>query len=139
MKYINNKIIAFTLIAASIMSCTDEYNCQLQVEKPQNAAINEYLAQFDLLKSYIDRSGTPFQLAVNVPGSEFAKKEIAYKPLIPTRAYIILLNIVIDPNNAATKSNLKKPIKPQFTAPIITKSKAIVSNTFIKTTPLLGF
>ena len=36
MKYINNKIIAFTLIAASIMSCTDEYNCQLQVEKPQN-------------------------------------------------------------------------------------------------------
>ena len=51
MKYINNKIIAFTLIAASIMSCTDEYDCQLQVEKPQNAAINEYLAQFDLLKS----------------------------------------------------------------------------------------
>ena len=64
MKYINNKIIAFTLIAASIMSCTDEYNCQLQVEKPQNAAINEYLAQFDLLKSYIDRSGTPFQLSL---------------------------------------------------------------------------
>ena len=31
MKYINNKIIAFTLIAASIMSCTDEYDCQLQV------------------------------------------------------------------------------------------------------------
>ena len=78
MKYINNKIIAFTLIAASIMSCTDEYDCQLQVEKPQNAAINEYLAQFDLLKSYIDRSGTPFQLAVNVPGSEFVKKEIAF-------------------------------------------------------------
>ena len=70
---------------------------------------------------------------------DFAKKEIAYKPLIPTRAYIILLNIVIEPNNAATKSNLKKPIKPQFTAPIITKSKAIVSNTFIKTTPLYLF
>lgn len=78
MKYINNKIIAFTCIAVSIMSCKDEYNCQLQVEKPQNAAINEYLAQFDLLKSYIDRSGTPFQLAANIPASEFVKKDIAF-------------------------------------------------------------
>lgn len=74
MKYINNKIIAFTLIAASIMSCTDEYNCQLQVEKPQNAAINEYLAQFDLLKSYIDRSGTPFSVSCKCTGSEICKE-----------------------------------------------------------------
>ena len=98
MKYINNKIIAFTLIAASIMSCTDEYNCQLQVEKPQNAAINEYLAQFDLLKSYIDRSGTPFQLAVNVPGSEFVKKEIAFSTVF-TNFDAVDMNGSYDPLN----------------------------------------
>ena len=99
MKYINNKIIAFTLIAASIMSCTDEYDCQLQVEKPQNAAINEYLAQFDLLKSYIDRSGTPFQLAVNVPGSEFVKKEIAFSTVF-TNFDAVDMNGSYDPLNA---------------------------------------
>ena len=98
MKYIKNKIIAFTLIAASIMSCTDEYNCQLQVEKPQNAAINEYLAQFDLLKSYIDRSGTPFQLAVNVPGSEFVKKEIAFSTVF-TNFDAVDMNGSYDPLN----------------------------------------
>ena len=98
MKYINNKIIAFTLIVASIMSCTDEYNCQLQVEKPQNAAINEYLAQFDLLKSYIDRSGTPFQLAVNVPGSEFVKKEIAFSTVF-TNFDAVDMNGSYDPLN----------------------------------------
>lgn len=98
MKYINNKIIAFTLIAASIMSCTDEYDCQLQVEKPQNAAINEYLAQFDLLKSYIDRSGTPFQLAVNVPGSEFVKKEIAFSTVF-TNFDAVDMNGSYDPLN----------------------------------------
>ena len=98
MKYINNKIIASTLIAASIMSCTDEYDCQLQVEKPQNAAINEYLAQFDLLKSYIYRSGTPFQLAVNVPGSEFAKKEIAFSTVF-TNFDAVDMNGSYDPLN----------------------------------------
>ena len=80
------------------MSCTDEYDCQLQVEKPQNAAINEYLAQFDLLKSYIDRSGTPFQLAVNVPGSEFAKKEIAFSTVF-TNFDAVDMNGSYDPLN----------------------------------------
>lgn len=98
MKYINNKIILFTCIVGSIMSCTDEYDCQLQVEKPQNAAINEYLAQFDLLKSYIDRSGTPFQLAVNVPGSEFAKKEIAFSTVF-TNFDAVDMNGSYDPLN----------------------------------------
>ena len=98
MKYINNKIILFTCIVGSIMSCTDEYDCQLQVEKPQNAAINEYLAQFDLLKSYIDRSGTPFQLAVNVSGSEFVKKEIAFSTVF-TNFDAVDMNGSYDPLN----------------------------------------
>lgn len=99
MKYINNKIIAFTWIAVSIMSCKDEYDCQLQVEKPQNAAINEYLAQFDLLKSYIDRSGTPFQLAANIPVSEFVKKDIAFSTVL-ANFDAVDINGAYDPLNA---------------------------------------
>ena len=76
MKYINNKIIAFTFIAASTMSCTDEFKSRLELEKPQDVAMSEYLSQFDLLKSYINRDGTPFQLAAGIPVSEFVKKDV---------------------------------------------------------------
>lgn len=82
MKYFNHKIIGIVMMCTAVMGCTDEYDCNLQVEKPQNAAVNEYLAQFDLLKSYIDRSGTPFQLAATIPASEFMKKGIVFSTLL---------------------------------------------------------
>lgn len=81
MKYINNKIVAFIWIAVLVMSCTDDYNCDLKVEKPEDVALSEYLSQFDLLKSYVDRN-TAFQLAANLPASEFVKKNNAYSTLL---------------------------------------------------------
>ena len=80
MKYINNKIVAFIWIAVLAMSCTDDFNCQLQVDKPEDVALSEYLSQFGLLKSYVDRN-TAFQLAANLPASEFVKKDIAFSTL----------------------------------------------------------
>lgn len=62
-----------------------------------------------------------------------AKNDIAYNPQIPTIAYITLETADILPNSDATRSKLKKPISPQFTAPIITKISASVSNVFINT------
>ena len=99
MKYINNKIIAFAVIAVSAVSCIDEYDCQLEVEKPQDAAMNEYLSQFDLLKSYIKREGTPFQLAASIPASEFVKKDIAFSTLL-TNFDAVDMNGSYDPINA---------------------------------------
>ena len=55
MKYLNNKLIGLAMLGVTAMACTDEYNCNLQVEKPEDVAVNEYLASFDLLKSYISR------------------------------------------------------------------------------------
>lgn len=81
MKYINNKIIAFTLMAALVLSCTDEYEYRIQMEKPQDVALSEYLNQFDLLKSYVNRN-TPFQLAAVIPASEFSKKDIAFSTVL---------------------------------------------------------
>ncbi|MDL2291796.1 hypothetical protein LJB80_01435 [Bacteroides sp. OttesenSCG-928-F21] len=81
MKYFKHKLIGFVMMAIAIMSCTDDYNCDLQVEKPEDVAFNEYLNQFDLLKSYVDRS-TGFQLAANLPASEFVKKNNAYSTLL---------------------------------------------------------
>ncbi|MFV0588079.1 endo-1,4-beta-xylanase [Bacteroides reticulotermitis] len=82
MKYINNNIISFILIAALAVSCVDDYGYRIQMEKPQDVAASEYLNQFDLLKSYINRSGTPFQLAAGMPASEFVKKDVAFSTLL---------------------------------------------------------
>lgn len=82
MKYINYKIIAIIWMAVSAVSCIDKYDCQLEVERPQNDAINEYLSHFDLLKSYVNRTGTPFQLAANISATEFVKKDIAFSTLL---------------------------------------------------------
>lgn len=99
MKYINNKIIAFTFIAASTMSCTDEFKSRLELEKPQDVAMSEYLSQFDLLKSYINRDGTSFQLAAGIPVSEFVKKDVGYSTLL-TNFDAVDLNGSYDPITA---------------------------------------
>lgn len=83
MKYFNNKIIGITLMVAMAMSCTDEYDCQLVVEKPEKEAINEYLCSFDLLKSYINRdAGSPFKLGTSIASTDFVKKDIAYSTIM---------------------------------------------------------
>lgn len=99
MKYIYNKIIAFTFIAASTMSCTDEFKSRLELEKPQDVAMSEYLSQFDLLKSYINREGTPFQLAAGIPVSQFIKKDVGYSTLL-TNFDAVDLNGSYDPISA---------------------------------------
>lgn len=81
MKYINNKIIAFALVTTAAVSCTDKYDCNLQVEKPEEVVNSEYLNTFDVLKSYIG-SGSTFELAANIPANLFLKKDIAYSTLL---------------------------------------------------------
>ena len=58
MKYFNHKIIGIAMMCATVMACTDKYDCNLQVEKPEEVANSEYLASFDLLKSYITRDAS---------------------------------------------------------------------------------
>lgn len=62
-------------------------------------------------------------LAVSLPN-----KDKQYKPAKPTREKTILVSAVPVPNKLDTRSNLKNPINPQFTAPIITNKSAVVSN-----------
>ena len=39
MKYFNHKIIGIAMICITVMACTDEYNCNLQVEKPEEGSM----------------------------------------------------------------------------------------------------
>lgn len=61
MKYINHKLIGLAVATALFTACVDEYECNLQVEKPEEVAGSEYLATFDVLKSYI--TGMPIRLS----------------------------------------------------------------------------
>lgn len=83
MKYFNHKIIGMALMCVTVMACTDEYDCNLQVEKPEEVANSEYLAGFDLLKSYINRdAGSPFKFTANMSSTDFLKKDIGYSTIL---------------------------------------------------------
>lgn len=83
MKYFNHKIIGVAMICATVMGCTDNYDCNLQVEKPEEVANSEYLATFDLLKSYITREpSSSFKLMTNIAPTDFLKKDIGYSTVL---------------------------------------------------------
>ena len=83
MKYFNHKIIGIAMMCVTVMACTDKYDCNLQVEKPEEVANSEYLASFDLLKSYITRdAGSPFKFTANLSSTDFLKKDIAYSTIL---------------------------------------------------------
>lgn len=83
MKYFNHKLIGLAMMGIAVMACTDEYDCNLQIEKPEEVANSEYLASFDLLKSYINRdASSPFKFTANMSSSDFIKKDIGYSTIL---------------------------------------------------------
>lgn len=83
MKYFNHKLIGMAILGLTISACTDEYDCNNKVEKPEEVAVNEYLSSFDVLKSYITKDAeSPFKLMANMSASDFTAHETAYGTLI---------------------------------------------------------
>lgn len=83
MKYFNHKLIGMAMLGLTISACTDEYDCNNKVEKPEEVAVNEYLSSFDVLKSYITKDAeSPFKLMANMSASDFTAHETAYGTLI---------------------------------------------------------
>lgn len=83
MKYFNHKLIGMVILGLTISACTDEYDCNNKVEKPEEVAVNEYLSSFDVLKSYITKDAeSPFKLMANMSASDFTAHETAYGTLI---------------------------------------------------------
>ena len=54
MKYFNHKIIGIAMMCATVMACTDKYDCNLQVEKPEEVANSEYW-RFYHSRQFIER------------------------------------------------------------------------------------
>jgi len=67
------KIIGSMLLAATVTtSCVDDDKLQFAFEKPMDIAGMEYLADYDALKTYVDRSANPnFKLGVALAASDY--------------------------------------------------------------------
>lgn len=78
MKYCNK--LFFTAIASVfLMSCAEESQLDFDVLKPDSIAKVEYLDQYDVLKSYVDRTANPnFKLGAGVSLSEFVSRGPVY-------------------------------------------------------------
>lgn len=78
MRYLNK--IWLGAVALSLMvSCADESMLDFEVEKPASIAGLEYLNDYDVLKSYVDRTGSPnFKLGAGVTVSDYLERGSVY-------------------------------------------------------------
>ncbi len=75
MKHTINILGAFILLLIFAVSCVDDTIDDFIVEKPESIKELEYLNEYDVLKSYIDREANPnFKLGAGVTVSDYLKK-----------------------------------------------------------------
>lgn len=82
MKYLNKFWLG--AIAISVLaSCVEDSLLDYPVEKPESLASLEYLNDYDVLKSYVDRSANPdFKLGAGVSVDGFNGKGVVYSHIV---------------------------------------------------------
>lgn len=82
MKYIN-KLLLGAVSILFMASCVEDSLLDYLVEKPESIARLEYLNDYDVLKSYVDRSASPdFKLGAGVSVSAFNERGRDYSHII---------------------------------------------------------
>lgn len=81
---ISLKKLSASVVALSVLaSCANDGMLDFDAAKPQNLAELEYLREYDVLKSYIDRGASPdFKLGAGVSVSEFNRKGVEYSMIV---------------------------------------------------------
>lgn len=78
MRYLN-KIWLGAVALSLLVSCADDSQLDFMVEKPESIVGLEYLNDYDVLKSYIDRTASPnFKLGAGVTVSEYLEQGHVY-------------------------------------------------------------
>jgi hypothetical protein len=79
MKYCKKfSLIGFFLTL--LISCADNTSLEYVVEKPESLAQREYLNDYDVLKTYVDRAkNSAFKLGAGVSVSDFNAKGLMYR------------------------------------------------------------
>lgn len=78
------KLLPALALGMSMASCVDDAILPYTVEKPTSIAQYEYLNSYDVLKSYIDRTGSSninpnFKLGLAASVSDFVQKGVVYE------------------------------------------------------------
>lgn len=84
MKIINNKIAALIIVAAGLSACADAgFDSGLKYEKPSDMSMKEYLNQFGILKSYVQKAeGSPFTIGTAVSIDDIQAGGLAFSTLV---------------------------------------------------------
>ena len=82
MKYIN-KFWLVVIALSTLVSCVDNGLLDYVVEKPESIAQLEYLNDYDVLKTYVDRNAAPdFKLGAGVSLSNFNNQGLVYSHIV---------------------------------------------------------
>lgn len=74
------KLLSVLSLGVAMGSCVDDAILPYEVEKPESIAQYEYLNDYDVLKSYIDRSQYPnFKLGLAAAVSDFVQHGVVYE------------------------------------------------------------
>lgn len=73
------KFLLIIVFAMTMISCTDTFESDFNVVKPEDIAEYEYLNKYDVLKAYVDRNANPnFKLGSGITVSDFLKRGLVY-------------------------------------------------------------
>lgn len=80
MKYKLKWIMLLFLLLCGITSCVDDTKLEYSVTKPESIAQLEYLKNYDVLKSYVDRSANPnFKLGTGIGVGDYLSKGVVHR------------------------------------------------------------
>lgn len=100
-------------VLAMLASCADESKLDFQVNKPESMAQLEYLNNYDVLKSYVDRTSNPgFKLGAGASVNDFNKKGLVYSFLLSnfdelTAGYEMKHGAVVQDDGSLNTSNVE--------------------------------
>ena len=78
MKFLN-KSWCYAIALLLMASCADDSMLEYDVAKPESIAEKEYLKEYDVLKSYVDRNENPdFKLGAGVSASAYSETGAVY-------------------------------------------------------------
>ncbi len=112
MKYLNKFWIG--AIITLLASCVDNGRFEFDVEKPESLAKMEYLNDYDVLKSYIDRTANPnFKLGAGVSVGDFNKLGLSYSHIVSnfdemTAGWEMKHGGVVQADGSLSTSNVEK-------------------------------
>jgi GH35 family endo-1,4-beta-xylanase len=113
MKYYN-KLWLGAIALSLFASCADESELDFFANKPENFAQLEYLNDYDVLKSYVDRTANPgFKLGAGVSVDDFTKKGVNYSLIVSnfdemTAGWEMKHGAVVQENGSLNLSNVEK-------------------------------